>query len=79
MNQVRPEPTDTTNDVIDESFWHMALRLHEAREDAERRLELAEQRERALLIRLVVSQGASADKLQDCTLEELRRMAAATE
>jgi hypothetical protein len=42
-------------------------------------LDIARQRERALLVRVLVSQGTSADELQDRSLEELRRMVAATE
>jgi hypothetical protein len=42
-------------------------------------LDIARQRERVLLVRVLVSQGTSADELQDRSLEELRRMVAATE
>ena len=90
MSQVRPEPSDTTNEVVDKSMWHMILRLHEdgraavsAREVAERKRDIAkqelaavEQSERSLIVRFLTMHGVPAESLSDHSLEDLRLLAA---
>jgi hypothetical protein len=85
MNPQPAELVGTSDQPIDKSPWHLALRVQKReREAADRRVAeaeqreraAAEQRERALMVRLLTAQGVSTTGLESCDLEGLRKMVA---
>ncbi len=83
MNPQSAELVGTSDQPIDKSPWHLALRVQKReREAADRRVAeaeqreraAAEQRERALMVRLLTPQGVATAALESCDIETLRRM-----
>jgi hypothetical protein len=82
MNPQPAELVGTSDQPIDKSPWHLALRVQKReREAADRRVAevereraAAEQRERALMVRLLAAQGVSTAAQASCDIETLRRM-----
>jgi hypothetical protein len=89
MNPQSAELVGTSDQPIDKSPWHLALRVQKReREAADRRVaevereraaaeqreRAAEQRERALMVRLLTPQGVATAALESCDIETLRRM-----
>jgi hypothetical protein len=71
MSQVRPVAREVAERKRD-------IARHE-RDIAKQELAAVEQSERSLIVRFLTMHGIPAEPLSELTLEELRRMAAATE